>query len=262
MVSDFLEVFPDDISDLPPDHKVEFTIDSILGTSLVLMAPYRMSTSELSELKNQMEDRLEKKFVHPSVSPWGVPVLLVKNNDDDILVYSKNDEEHVEHLRIVLQTFKENELYTKLSKCDFWLREVGFLSYVISSGGIVMDPSKIDFMMGQCGVLMQNGQLVAYASRQLRVNERNYLMHDLELATMVFVLKIWRHYLFGSRFEMFSDHKNLKYLFGEKELNIRQRRWLEFLKDYDFGLSYHLGNVNVVVDALSKNSFHISMLMV
>lgn len=79
---------------------------------------------------------------------------------------------------------------------------------------------------------------------------------------MVFVLKLWRHYLLGLRFEVFSDHKSLKYLFDQKELNMRQRRWLEFLKDYDFGLNYHPGKENVVADALRRKSLHMSMLMV
>ena len=109
---------------------------------------------------------------------------------------------------------------------------------------------------------MQDGKVVAYASRQLRVHERNYPTHDLELAAVVFVLKIWRHYLYGSRFEVFSDHKSLKYIFDQKELNMRQRRWLEFLKDYDFNLSYHPGKANVVADALSRKTIHMSALMV
>ena len=98
--------------------------------------------------------------------------------------------------------------------------------------------------MGLGGVLMQNGKVVAYASRQLRTHEKNYPTHDLEPAAVVFVLKIWRHYLYGSRFEVFSDHKRLKYLFDQKELNMRQRRWLELLKNYDFGLNYHPGNAS------------------
>ncbi|MCI30616.1 CCHC-type integrase, partial [Trifolium medium] len=115
--------------------------------------------------------------------------------------------------------------------------------------------------MGLGGVLMQKGQVVAYASRQLKVHERNYLTHDLELPVVVFVLKIWRHYLFGSRFEVFSDHESLKYLFDQRELNMRQRRWLKFLKDYDFELSYHPGKANVVANALSRKSLHMSALM-
>src|ERR1051325_3237616 len=117
-------------------------------------------------------------------------------------------------------------------------------------------------LMGLDGVLMQDKQVVAYASRQLKVHERNYSTHDLELAIVVFVLKLWWHYLYGSRFEVFSDHKSLKYLFDQKELNMRQRRWLEFLKDYDFGLNYHPGKANVVDDALSRKSLYMSMLMV
>ena len=105
--------------------------------------------------------------------------------------------------------------------------------------------------MGLGGVLMQNHQGVAYASRQLKVHEKNYPTHDLELAVVVYVLKIWRHYLYGSKFEVFSDHKSLKYLFDQKELNMRQRRWLEYLKDFNFQLCYHPGKANVVADALS-----------
>jgi hypothetical protein len=115
--------------------------------------------------------------------------------------------------------------------------------------------------MGLGGVLMQKGNVVAYASRQLKIHERNYPTHDLELAAVVFVLKVWRHYLYGARFEAFSDHKSLKYLFSQKELNMRQRRWLEFLKDYDFELHYHPGKANVVADALSRKTLHMSALM-
>src|SRR4051812_48683200 len=115
--------------------------------------------------------------------------------------------------------------------------------------------------MGLGAVLMQDKKVVAYASRQLRIHEKNYPTHDLELAAVVFALKIWRHYLYGARFEVFSDHKSLKYLFDQKELNMRQRRWLEFLKDYDFSLNYHPGKANVVADALSQKSLHMSAMM-
>jgi len=103
---------------------------------------------------------------------------------------------------------------------------------------------------------------VAYESRQLKGPEKKYPTHDLELAAVVFVLKIWRHYLYGSKFEVLSDHKSLNYLFDQKELNMRQRRWLEFLKDYDFQLSYHPGKTNVVAYILSRKSLHMSALMV
>ena len=96
----------------------------------------------------------------------------------------------------------------------------------------------------------------------LKYMKRIYPTHDLELAVIVFVLKLWRHYMFGSRFNVFSDPKSLKYFFDQKELNMRQRRWLEFLKDYDFSLNYHPGKANVVADALSRKSLHMSILMV
>ena len=103
-------------------------------------------------------------------------------------------------------------------------------------------------------VLMQNGKVITYASRQLKEYEKNYPTHDLELAVVVFALKIWRYYLYGERCEIYTDHKSLKYFFTHKELNIRQRRWLELVKDYDCVISYHLGKANVVADVLSQKS--------
>jgi hypothetical protein len=108
-------------------------------------------------------------------------------------------------------------------------------------------------------VLMQDGHVVAYASRQLRKHEEKYPTHDLELAAVVHALKIWRHYIIGKRCEVYSDHKRLKYIFTQPDLNLRQRRWLELIKDYDLGINYHPGKANVVADALSKRS-HVNML--
>ncbi|GAU37549.1 hypothetical protein TSUD_369970 [Trifolium subterraneum] len=430
VVSEFSDVFPEDISDLPPEREVEFSIDLVPGTSPISMAPYHMSASELNELKKQQEELLEKMFIRQSVSPWGAPVLLVKKKEgsmrlcidyrqlnkatiknkypflrrddlmdqlvgacvfskidlrsgyhqirvktedipktafrtryghyeytvmpfgvtnapgvfmeymnrifhsfldkfvvvfiDDILVYSKSEEEHKEHLRIVLQVLKEKKLYAKLSKCEFWLKEVSFLGHVISSGGIAVDPAKVDAVMkwgtpesvseirsflglagyyrrfiegfskmalpltlltrkdktfvwdekceksfkelkkklttapvlilpdakesfvmycdasklGLGGVLMQKGKVVAYASRQLKVHERNYPTHDLELAAVVFALKVWRHYLYGSRFEVFSDHKNA---LSRKSLHMSSlmAKELELIEEFrDLSLMY------------------------
>ena len=102
---------------------------------------------------------------------------------------------------------------------------------------------------------MQEGRVVAYASRQLRPHETNYPTHDLELAAVVHALKIWRHYLIGNRCEVYTDHKSLKYIFTQPDLNLRQRRWLELIKDYDMGIHYHPGKANVVADALSRKSY-------
>ena len=88
-------------------------------------------------------------------------------------------------------------------------------------------------------ILMQCGKVVAYASRKLKIHENNYPTHDLELAAIVFTLKIWRCYLYGEQFEVYSDHRSLKYHFTQKDLNLRQRRWMELLEDYDLSLHYH-----------------------
>ena len=103
-------------------------------------------------------------------------------------------------------------------------------------------------------VLMQSGRVVAYGSRQLKNHEQSYPTHDMESTTIVFVLKSWRHYLYGKQFEAFSHHKSLKYIFTQRDLNMRQRRWMEYLEDYDFALHYHPGKANVVVDALNRKS--------
>ncbi|KAL0333111.1 UNVERIFIED_CONTAM: RNA-directed DNA polymerase [Sesamum calycinum] len=209
----------------------------------------------------------------------------------DDMVYSKNREEHEQHLRIILQILKEKELYAKLSKCEFWVNQVVFLGHVISGDGVMPGSSKVKAIMegrvpknatefrsflGLAGhyrrfvegfsitadaskqglgcVLMQNIKVIAYASRQLRTHELNYPTHDLELAAIVHALKIWRHYLYGNKFQIFTNHKSLKYILTQKQLNLRQRRWIELLKDYDCTIDYHPGKANVVADALSRKS--------
>ncbi|GJR15667.1 putative reverse transcriptase domain-containing protein [Tanacetum coccineum] len=209
---------------------------------------------------------------------------------DDILIYSKNEKEHEEHLKAILELLKKEQLYAKFSKCEFWIPKVQFLGHVIDSKGIHVDPAKIEsikdwaspktpteirqflglagyyrrFIEGfskiaksmtkltQKGIKFDWEKLIAYASRQLKVHEKNYTTHDLELRSVVFALKLWRHYLYGTRFTVFTDHKSLQQILDQKELNMRQRRWLELLSDYDWDIRYHPGKANVVADALSQ----------
>ncbi|GJX75006.1 reverse transcriptase domain-containing protein [Tanacetum coccineum] len=257
---------------------------------------------------------------------------------DDILIYSRNEKEHEEHLKTILEMLKKEELYAKFSKCKFWINTVKFLGHVIDSSGIHVDPAKIeavknwaspttpseirqflglagyyrrfiegfskiakpmteltqknqkfdwgeeqeeafqllkqklcaapilalpegseDFVVycdasikGLGAVLMQRMKVIAYASRQLKIHEKNYTTHDLELGAVVFALKIWRHYLYGTKCVVFTDHKSLQHILDQKDLNMRQRRWIELLSDYDCEIRYHPGKANVVADALSR----------
>ncbi|GKE31524.1 putative reverse transcriptase domain-containing protein [Tanacetum coccineum] len=256
---------------------------------------------------------------------------------DDILIYSKNKEEHGEHLKTILNLLRSEKLYTKFSKCDFWLDSVQFLGHVIDSNGVHVDPAKIEAIKNwaapiheevrQClglagyyrrfikefsliskpltkltqknkpfvwgdkeeeafqtlklklcsapilslpegsedfvvycdasfkgfgAVLMQREKVIAYASRQLKKNEENYTTHDLELGAVVFALRLWKHYLYGTKCTVYTDHKSLQYILDQKELNMANVDGLNLLSDYDYVIRYHPRKANVVADALSR----------
>ncbi|GKF74880.1 putative reverse transcriptase domain-containing protein, partial [Tanacetum coccineum] len=230
-------------------------------------------------------------------------------------------------LKQILELLKDEDLYAKFSKCEFWIPNVQFLGHVIDSEGIHVDPAKIksvkdwtspkspteirqflglagyyrrfiegfskkvkfewgdkqeaafqllkqklcstpilalpkeseDFIAycdasrkGLGAVLMQREKVISYASCQLKIHEKNYTTHDLELGVVVFALKIWRHYLYRTKCTVYTDHKSLQHILDQKELNMRQRRWLELLSDYNYDIRYHPGKANVVADALSR----------
>ncbi|GJS50365.1 putative reverse transcriptase domain-containing protein [Tanacetum coccineum] len=188
-----------------------------------------------------------------------------------------NKEEHEKHLKIILELLKKEQLYAKFLKCDFWLELVYFLGHVINNKGVHVDPAKTlkqklcsapilalpegteNFVVycdashkGYGVVLMQREKVIAYASRQLKKHEENYTTHDLELGVVVFALRLWRHYLYGTKCTVYTDHKSLQYILDQKELNMRQRRWIELLSDYDCEIRYHPGKANVVADTLSR----------
>ncbi|GJR01736.1 putative reverse transcriptase domain-containing protein [Tanacetum coccineum] len=156
---------------------------------------------------------------------------------DDILIYSKNKEEHEEHLKLILELLKKEEFAPILALPK---GSENFIVYCDAS------------YKGLGAVLMQNEKVIAYASRQLKIHVKNYTTHDLELGAVVFALKMWRHYLYRTRCTVFTDHKSLQHILDQKELNMRQRRWLELLSDYDCDIRYHSGKANVVADVLSR----------
>nr|AAM93447.1 putative polyprotein [Oryza sativa Japonica Group]ABB46993.1 retrotransposon protein, putative, Ty3-gypsy subclass [Oryza sativa Japonica Group] len=161
--------------------------------------------------------------------------------------------------RPMTQLLKKEEKFGWSPQCEKAFQTLK--EKLVSSPVLILPDTRKDFMVycdasrqGLGCVLMQDGHVVAYASRQLRPHEGNYPTHDLELAAVVHALKIWRHYLIGNRCEIYTDHKSLKYIFTQSDLNLRQRRWLELIKDYDVGIHYHPGKANVVADALSRKS--------
>ncbi|GJT80335.1 putative reverse transcriptase domain-containing protein [Tanacetum coccineum] len=341
IVQDFLKVFPEDLSGIPPTRQVEFQIDLIHGVASVARHLSSSSVPEMKELSRPTKELSDKGLYKNPIPPLGSSGLVfVKKKDgslrmaliteneyadgsgyhqlmvreEDIpktafktryghyefqvmpfgLTNAPNKQEHEEHLRLILELLKKEKLYAKFSKCEFWIPKVQFLGHVINSQGIHVVPAKIesvkdwaspksateiqttfqlikhapilalpegneDFIVycdasikGLGAVLMQREKVIAYASRQLKIHEKNYTTHDLELGAVVFALKIWRHYLYGTKCTVFTDHKSLQHILDQKELNMRQRRWLELLSDYDCEIRYHPGKANVVADALSR----------
>ncbi|GJT35750.1 putative reverse transcriptase domain-containing protein, partial [Tanacetum coccineum] len=173
---------------------------------------------------------------------------------DDILIYSKSKQEHEEHLKLILELLKKEQLYAKFSKCEFWIPKK-----LCNAPILALPEGSEDFIVycdasikGLGVVLMQREKVIAYASRQLKIHENNYTTRDLELGAVVSALKIWRHYLYGTKCTVFTDHKSLQHILDQKELNMRQHHWLELLSDYDCKIRYHPGKANAVADALSR----------
>lgn len=406
VIQKFVDVFPESISSLPPKRDIDFTVELITGSTPISRAPYHMRILELTELKMQLQELLDKKYIRPNVSAWGAPILFIRKKDgtlrlcidyrqlnkltvrnkyhlpriddlfnqvqgakvfskinlrfdyhqirikeedihktafrtryghyefvvlpfcltnsstifmslmhdifqpylhnfvlifiDDILIYSKNQEEHKEHMRIVLQTLRENPLYAKFSKCDFFKDQIQYLGHVVSSDGIAVDPKKIKTIMewkspknvadirsflglatyyrrfiegfskiaftmtslkkkrrtfqwtvecqqsferlkrllttthvlkvadpkksfmvcmdasreGVGGLLIQEGNLIAYESRKLKEYEQLYSSYNLELTIVVHALKMWQHYLLGKKFMLLKDHNDLTNFFN------------------------------------------------
>nr|GEX28251.1 putative reverse transcriptase domain-containing protein [Tanacetum cinerariifolium] len=195
---------------------------------------------------------------------------------DDILIYSKNKMEHEEHLKVAKVQFLGDVIDSqgihvdpaKIESIKDWaspktpteIRQfLGLAGYYRSAPILALPKGSEDFVVyydashkGLGAVLMQREKVIAYASRLLKIHEKNYTTHDLELRLVVFALKFWRHYLYETKYTVFTDHKSLQQILDQKELNMRQRCWLDLLSDYDYEIRYHLGKANVVTDALSQ----------
>ncbi|CAL8164632.1 unnamed protein product [Prunus armeniaca] len=334
VVSEFLNVFSDDLLGLPPEREIEFTIELLPGTNPIYLTPYRMAPTELRELKTQLQELVDLRFIRPSVSPWCAPVLFVRKKDGTMRIREEDVPKiafktrygHYEFLVMpfgltnapatfmdlmnrVFRPYLDHFVIVFIDDilCRFWLDRVVFLGHVISAEGIYVDPQKVKAIvnwvqptsmteirsfLGLVGyyrrfiegfssiaahlmrltrkdvtfewtkeckqifqelkkrlttapvlalpdnsgnfviysyaslqglgcLLLQHDRVIAYASRQLKKHEHNYHVHDLELAAVVFALKIWQHYLYGKTCQVFINYKSLKYFFTQKVLNTR-----------------------------------------
>nr|GEW31655.1 putative reverse transcriptase domain-containing protein [Tanacetum cinerariifolium] len=228
--------------DASPDSNV------ITGDAPVERVPYQLAPSKMKELAGQLQELSEKGFIIPSSSPWGASVLFVKKKDgsfrmcidyrelNKLTVKNHYPLPRIDDLFDQLQGSREKE------EAAFQLIKRKLCSTPI----LALPKGSEDFIVycdashkGLGAMLMQNKKVIAYASRQLKIHEKNYMTHDLELGAVVFALKMWRHYLYRTRCTVFTDHKSLQHILDKKELNMRQRRWLELLSDYDCDIRYH-----------------------
>ncbi|GJX61381.1 putative reverse transcriptase domain-containing protein [Tanacetum coccineum] len=342
IVRDFLEVFPKDLPGLPPTRQVEFQIDMapLHGSRVYSKINLRSGYHQLRVREEDIPKMAFKtRYGHYEfqVMPFGLtnaPEIFMELMNrvcklyldkfvivfiDDILIYSKNKKEHEGHLKLVLRLIKEEKLFAKFSKYEFWLSVMKFLGHMIDSEGIHVDPAKIESIKdwaspktlieirqflglaekaeaafqllkqklcsalilalpkenenfvvyndasykGLGAVLMQREKVIAYTSRQLKVHEKNYTTHDLELRVVVFPLKTWRHYLYGLKFVVFTDHKSLQHILDQKDLNrdnvdVREDDSLEklirhYLKEV---VSRHGVSVSIIFDQDGRFASH------
>nr|GFC21555.1 putative reverse transcriptase domain-containing protein [Tanacetum cinerariifolium] len=198
------------------------------GAAPIARAPYQLAPSGMKDLSEQLKELSDKGFIRPSSSPRGAPVLFVKKKDGSFRMC-------IDYRRFIEGFLKITKPMTKLTQ-----KKRNFIVYCDASN------------KGLGAVLIQREKVISYASSQLKIHEKNYTTHDLELGAVVSALKTWRHYLYGTKCIVFTDHKSLQHILVQKELNMGQRRWLELLSDYDCDIYYHPGKANVVADSLSR----------
>ncbi|GJX18548.1 putative reverse transcriptase domain-containing protein [Tanacetum coccineum] len=285
IVREFSEVFPEDLPGLPLARQVEFQIDLVPGAAPVARAPYRLAPAGMQELSTQLQELSDRGFIRPIPHPGEHRLCLLRRKMVLFGFYSKIESIKdwaspktpteirqflglAGYYRRFIEGFSKiarpmTKLTQKSVKFDWGEKaEAAFqlLKQKLCSAPILALPEGSENFVVYCdashkglgAVLMQREKVIAYASRQLKVHEKNYTTHDLELGAVVFALKMWRHYLYGTKCVVFTDHKSLQHILDQKELNMRQRRWLELLSDYDCEIRYHPGKANVVADALSR----------
>nr|GEU64158.1 putative reverse transcriptase domain-containing protein [Tanacetum cinerariifolium] len=257
-------VVTEELPGLPPVRQVEFQIDLIPKAAPVAGAPYRLAPSEMQELSNQLQELADRGLhVDPAkieaVKNWASPTTPTKICQFlGLAGYYRRfikDFSKIAKSLIILTQKDKKFVWEEDQEIDFQILKQNLCEASI----LALSEGNDDFVVycdasiqGLGAVLMQSEKVIAYASRKLKPHKGNYTTHDLELGAVVFALNIWRHYLYGTKCIVFTNHKSLQHVLNQKELNMRERRWLELLADYDCEIRYHLGKVNVVADSLSR----------
>nr|GEU79845.1 putative reverse transcriptase domain-containing protein [Tanacetum cinerariifolium] len=243
IIQDFPEVFLEYFPRLPLTRQVEFQIDLVPGAAHIAQALYRLAPSELQALSTQLQELSDKGFIRPSSSPWGDPL-------QGSRVYSKIDLRYGYHqLRVWEEDIPKTVFRTRYSHYEFQVMLFGL------TNALTLTQKSVKFDWGEkaeAAFQLLKEKVIAYASRQLKIYEKNYTTHDLELEAVVFALKMWRHYFYGMKCVVFTDHKSLQHILDQKELNTRQRRLLELLSDYDCEIRYHPRKANMVAAEARK----------
>ncbi|KAI3784208.1 hypothetical protein L1987_43303 [Smallanthus sonchifolius] len=248
-----------DFPGLQPHRQFKFQIDLAPGATPIARAPYRLAPSELQQLSTQLPELLDKGFIRPNSSPWGAPVLLVKKKDRtfrlcidyrELSKVTAKNRYPLPHIDDLFDQLQGSSFYSKIDLRSGYhqlrVREedISRTAFRTSAPILALPEGTDDFVVycdasiqGLGCVLMQREKVIAYASRQLKVHERNYTTHDLELGAIVFALKIWRHYLHDTKCTIYTDHKSLQHIFEQKELpdKIRSAQ-LEALKEENLPL--------------------------
>ncbi|KAJ9544200.1 hypothetical protein OSB04_023907 [Centaurea solstitialis] len=236
IVRDYPALFPEKLPGLPMHRQVEFHIDLVSGAAPVTRSPSKaIKKWEAPKTPTEIRQFLGlgsyyRRFI-ANFSKIAQPLTMLTQKDKKFIWGEKKQEEAFRLLK------------HKLCNAPVLALPEGTDNFVV-----YCDASH----QGLGCVIMQSKKVIAYASRQLKVREKNYTTHDLELGAVAFALKIWRHYLYGTKCTIFTDHKSLQHTLDQKMLNSRQRRWVELLNDYDCEIKYHPGKANVVADALSR----------
>nr|GEZ80248.1 putative reverse transcriptase domain-containing protein [Tanacetum cinerariifolium] len=229
---------PNVVTGLPLPRQVEIEIELVPGAAPVARAPYQLAPSEMKELAKQLQELSDKGFIRPSSTPTRYG-----HYEFQVMPFGLTNAPAV-----FMDLMNRDKLCAKFSKCEFWLDSVKFLDHVINSQGVHVDPAKVE--------AIKNWTSPKTPTKALPEGSEDFVVYCdawLKGYGAVLMQQEKRHYLYGVKCMVFTDHKSLQYILDQKELNMRQRRWIELLNDYDWEIRYHPGKANVVADTLSRN---------